>query len=81
MLDILELLARGLMGLLRLVAIFEFIVDFFLGAYWLISPRFREKVKDYAPINRFAVYFGAVSIGLLAAGMVFYLAGTIIRGQ
>jgi hypothetical protein len=74
MLDILELLARALMGLLRVASIFEYIVEFFLGAYWLISPRFREKVRSHAPINRFAVYSGAVSIALLAVGAVFHLA-------
>jgi hypothetical protein len=74
MLELLELLARGLFGLVRLLSILEHLVYFFLGARWLVSAGFREKVRGYETFNRFSVYFGATTIVLLATGMVIYLA-------
>ena len=59
MLDLLELVGRFFMGLLRLAELIDFIAHLFMGFWWWFSPSYRQEVKNYETSAKLGVYFGA----------------------
>ena len=58
MLEILGMIGKGLMALLRIAEAIDFLGHVCMGGYWLVSPSFRDRVKDYPELDRCAVYLG-----------------------
>jgi hypothetical protein len=81
MLEILEILGRSLMALLRIAAVIQFIVDVCLGSYWLISSSFRRKVtEEYDRSEILAVYFGAfLTATIIAAGTIWIISTYVLK--
>lgn len=73
MLDILEMLGRMFMGVLRLLSFIEAIIDTGFGLLWLFSPAYRAEVRAADDRTKLRVYVGVFLSFLILLGAVVLL--------